>query len=65
MELDFEQAFELKQIFDEALDESWGTFKIADMTFYPSQILKECDPIAYRCSLSDIESDYLESLENK
>lgn len=64
MELDFEQALELKQIFDEALDESWGTFKIADMFFYPSQILKECDPIAYRCALADFESDYLESLVN-
>jgi len=61
--LDFEQAFELKQIFDEALDESWDSVTIAGMIFYPSQILKECDPIAYRCALADFESDYLESLK--
>jgi hypothetical protein len=61
--LDFEQAFELKQVFDEALDDSWGVFIIADMKFYASQILKDCDPIAYRVALADFESDYLESTE--
>jgi hypothetical protein len=64
MKLDFEQTFELKQIFDEALDESWDSVTIAGMTFFPSQILRECDPIAYRVALADFESDYLESLEN-
>ena len=62
--LDFEQAFELKTIFDEALDDSWGVFIIGDMQFHASQILKECDPIAYRVAFADFEADYLESLEN-
>ena len=26
---------------------------MAGRTFYPSQILKECDPTAYRCGLND------------
>jgi hypothetical protein len=60
---DFEQAFELKQIFDEALDDSWGVFIIGDMKFYASQILKECDPIAYRVALADFESVYLENVD--
>jgi len=25
------------------------------LTFYPSQILKECDPIAYRIGVSEYE----------
>ena len=27
------------------------------MEFYPSDILKSCDPIAYRCAKSDYESN--------
>ena len=34
--------------FDEMLDECYPVVKIGELTFYPSQILKECDPIAYR-----------------
>lgn len=38
--------------FDEMLDEA-GSIAVAGCTFYPSQILKECDPVAYRCGLND------------
>lgn len=38
--------------FDECLDGA-GSIEVAGCTFYPSQILKECDPVAYRCSLND------------
>lgn len=41
-----------KQMYDEALDEQ-GEVKVGTLTFYPSQILKECDPIAYRVGFSD------------
>lgn len=41
-----------KEMYDEALDEQ-GEVKIGTLTFYPSQILKECDPIAYRVGFSD------------
>lgn len=27
-------------------------------SFYPSDILKSCDPISYRCAKSDYESEY-------
>ena len=43
---------DLQDQFDECLDEE-GSIKVAGCTFYPSQILKECDPIAYRCGLND------------
>lgn len=43
---------DLGSLFDESLDEA-GSIAVAGCTFYPSQILKECDPIAYRCGLND------------
>jgi hypothetical protein len=58
---DFDVAFEIKSWFDEMLDESYPVFQIGDLTFYPSQILRECDPIAYRQSLLDFEDTILEN----
>jgi hypothetical protein len=55
--LDFEIAFAIKQEFDEMLDECYPTVEIGGVTFYPSQIVKDCDPIAYRVWLSDWEAD--------
>ena len=46
--------------FDECLDEA-GSIAVAGCTFYPSQILKECDPVTYRCGLND----YADSMFNK
>jgi hypothetical protein len=42
-----------EQMFDQYLDESHETYKVAGLTLYPSQILKDCDPIAYDLYLSD------------
>ena len=43
--------------FDEWLDDVYPTYKIAGVELYPSQILKNCDPIAYRIALSEIENE--------
>lgn len=65
--------------FDEMLDECHETYNLGGMTFYPSDVLKSCDPIAYRICKSDYESNFdlddckdytdlqdeLESLENQ
>ena len=53
--LDFEMAFEIKTMFDEMLDESHPVVEIGYLKFYPSQILRECDPVAYHQSLLDFE----------
>jgi hypothetical protein len=47
---------ERHEMFDEMLDECYEPWTIAGMTYYPSQILFECDPIAYRVTLSDWQS---------
>lgn len=44
--------------FDEFLDDCHETYNLGGMTFYPSDILKSCDPIAYRCAKSDYESNF-------
>ena len=43
--------------FDEWLDDVYPTYQIAGITLYPSQILKNCDPIAYRIALSEMEDE--------
>jgi len=45
-------------MFEDALN-CEGPVTIAGIQFDPSTILKECDPVAYRCYLSD----YIYSLE--
>jgi hypothetical protein len=47
---------ERDEMFDEMLDECYHTVKIAGITFFASDILFECDPIAYRVALSDYKS---------
>ncbi len=42
----------LHERYDEALD-CEGTVRAGGLDFYPSKILSECDPIAYRCGFSD------------
>ena len=44
--------------YDNFLDQIYPEIKIGSLTFYPSQVIKECDPVAYRCAKSDYESDY-------
>ena len=43
--------------FDSYLDDE-GLVAVCGLGFYPSDILKSCDPIAYRCAKSDYESSY-------
>lgn len=57
--------------FDEMLDES-GEVSVGYTSFYPSRILKELDPIGYRCGLTDFvdsldveDSDEYQSLQSE
>ena len=42
--------------FDSYLDDE-GSVAVCGLEFYPSDILKNCDPIAYRCYKSDYEAN--------
>lgn len=39
--------------YDDLLDECYEPFEIGCCSFYASEILKRCDPIAYNCGLDD------------
>jgi hypothetical protein len=56
-----------EEMFDDWLDDVYPTYQIAGVTLYPSQMLKNCDPIAYRIALSewdDREEEWSEFLDN-
>lgn len=44
--------------FDNFLDDCHESVTVAGMEFYASDVLKSCDPVAYRCAKSDYESNY-------
>ena len=43
--------------FDDFLDEE-GLQRTSVGSFYPSDILKKCDPVAYHCAKSDYEGSF-------
>ena len=51
--------------YDDILDEDYKEVKICGITFLPSQILSQCDPIAYRCGVSDTQSDKLDEANSE
>lgn len=50
--------------YDDILDECYPTTEIGGISFTASQILKNCDPIAYRCGISDESSALLEEAQS-
>ena len=56
MKSQFEKDLEIKEAYDQLLDEIYPDVKIGYSTFTASEILFCCDPIAYRVGLSDYEA---------
>ena len=48
---------QIEEMYCEALDEQ-GLISIGTLQYTPSEVLRNCDPIAYRVGLSDFE-DFL------
>ena len=46
-----------EELFNEMLDDCYETVTICNIEFFPSDVLKSCDPIAYRCGLNDYFGD--------
>lgn len=46
-----------EEIYDNFLDDCYELYKIGNLEFYPSDIMKSCDPIAYRCGMNDYFGD--------
>ena len=45
--------------YDDMLDELYEPYEVGASTFYASQVLKECDPIAYNCGIDDFVDSQL------
>ena len=45
--------------YDDELDETYQDYEIMGLSFSASQVLKECDPISYRCGLNDLADSEL------
>jgi len=50
------------EMVNDLLDEQ-GEVTIGNLTFYPSQILKQCDPIAYRITVNEYIDNMIADLE--
>lgn len=52
---------ELSERFDSYLDETYPEVEVVGITFSPSRVLQEVDPIAYRTEQSNWESYMIEN----
>jgi hypothetical protein len=52
-----ENTDERNELFDDFLDENYPALCIGTLTFVASNVLYECDPIAYRCYLTNWEEN--------
>ena len=51
--------------YDDELDENHQDYEIMGLSFSASRVLKECDPIAYKCGLNDFVDSELEEANHQ
>jgi len=44
---------ELRQRYRDDLDGIYGEIKLGELTFFPSKVIEELDPTAFRCGFAD------------
>jgi len=50
-----------KEAFDDLLDECYPMVQVGYLTFRPSQVLFNCDPVAYNESFLDFQDGMMDS----
>jgi len=50
-------AFAKRMEFEDYLNDAYGRIEICGQVFFASDILRECDPVAFRVYQSDFESE--------
>ena len=53
-----------EEAYDEMLDECHKEYKIGGLTFSASQVLRDCDPVAYRCGFGNEEDNIRDIAES-
>ena len=56
-DMTFEYYHQAEDHVEEFLTEVYDTFNIGDMTYEAGDILCNCDPIAFRCTVSDMTAE--------
>jgi len=51
--------------YDEWLDDIEGEISVGSLTFNASDIIKNCDEVAYRCGFGDYQESMRESIEDE
>ena len=54
-----------QQVYDRHLNETYPHIQLEGLTFYPSQVLRECDPTAYRIYMKDYIDELREYLDEE
>ena len=56
-DMTFELYEDAEDYVEEMLNEVYDVFHIGDMTYEAGAILRNCDPIAFRCTASDMTTE--------
>jgi len=51
------EPIDTEEVYEELLDECFAEVKIGELTYAAGYVLKEVDPIAFRCGVSDMLAD--------
>ena len=54
-----------EETFDDVLDDCYPEVEVCGYTYPASMVLKNTDPIAYRCALADYSSSILSDVEEE
>lgn len=55
----------VEENYDDLIDDGYETFKIGYCEFTASEILKNCDPVAYRCGIDDFVDSELSDAQSE
>lgn len=56
---------QIEDMFIDMIDETHEVYHLGELSWDPSRMLQEMDPIAYRCYLSDYSSEFEEVDEDE
>lgn len=51
--------------YGDVLDDEYGDVNVGGLTFSTSDVIENCDPVAWRCGKADYESHLLSELERQ
>lgn len=62
---EYEEEHNTEEAYKELLDQTCEEVKIGGLTYSPGRVLKEVDPVAFRCGMADMSDNYYEQFEEE